>query len=583
MPSPDASVDSAHGGTRAGPPAGAPAAPVGKAQLQRVLRKTFGMQRLREGQEKVIQSVLAGRPTLAIMPTGAGKSLCYQLPAVLLPGITLVVSPLIALMKDQCDSLAELGVAAVQLNSAIGSSERQEAEAAIRSGRARIVFTTPERLADKSFLDLVGTQAVSLLVVDEAHCVSQWGHDFRPAFLEIGAAVAPLGHPTILALTATATQAVIDDIAQQLGVKRFELINTGMYRSNLHYAVEQVTREDEKLARAVALVRATPGSGIVYAATIKAVEAVHEALAAAGESVGRYHGRLGASERHDSQEAFMSDAVRVMVATNAFGLGIDKPDIRFVLHYQMPAGLDAYYQESGRGGRDGEPARCTLLYLHSDRAVQQFFLAGRYPAQEDLADVYTALRRDPPEGAPWTLETLQQHLDRPKSKVQVALRLLRHQRVVRQDRAGRLQLNRGALDGDALAALAQAYRDKRESDRTMLEQMVFYGQTGYCRWKVLLAHFQEDEGFERCEHCDNCHRMAAQAAALASEPEPAPDPLRHPLPAAVRQTSFEKGATVRVPRYGSGVVETSDTQTVTVTFPNGSQRCFLTSYVHAAS
>ena len=553
---------------------------VDRAAIQRTLRKTFGIRHLREGQEAVIAHVLAGRPTLATMPTGAGKSLCYQLPAQLLPGITLVVSPLIALMKDQCDKLGELGIAAVQLNSALNAAEIATAEQAITDGRARIVFTTPERLADAEFIAALSAHPVSLLVVDEAHCVSQWGHDFRPAFLEIGSATGPLGHPNILALTATATPAVIDDIAQQLGVDRFEVVSTGIYRPNLHYRVEQVTREDDKLARTVELVGQLEGAGIVYAATVKAVEAVYSALVEAGESVARYHGKLGAAERRASQDAFMGDTARVMVATNAFGLGIDKADTRFVLHYQMPSGLDAYYQESGRAGRDGEAARCTLLFLHSDKAVQQFFLAGRYPAQEDVADVYAALRRPAPHNAAWTLERLQETLDRPKSKVQVALRLLRHQKVATQDREGRLSLRRSALDGSALASLAVAYRDKRESDRAMLEQMVFYGQTGYCRWKVLLAHFDEEDGFERCKSCDNCERMAAAEAERPAQPDPAPDPLHKPVPS-MPGPSFEQGSAVKVPRYGAGVVSAADAQTVTVTFPNGSTRCFLASFVTA--
>ena len=557
------------------------ATPTSARQLQRALRQTFGIRQLREGQEAVIRNVLEGRPTLAIMPTGAGKSLCYQLPATLLPGITLVVSPLIALMKDQCDKLAELGVAAVQLNSAIGAAELEAAESALAAGSAKIVFTTPERLADGDFLHAVAAHPVSLLVIDEAHCISQWGHDFRPAFLEIGAAVGPLGKPTILALTATATEAVIDDIAQQLGVKRFFVVNTGMYRPNLRYRVEQVTREDAKLARALDLVRAADGPGLVYAATVKAVEEVHAALATAGESVSRYHGRLNPTERRANQDAFMRGEVRVMVATNAFGLGIDKPDIRFVLHYQMPAGLDAYYQESGRGGRDGDTAQCTLLYLHSDKAVQQFFLAGRYPAQDDVAEVYKALRREPPGQPHWSLELLHESLDRPKSKVQVALRLLRHQRVVKQGRDGRLTLHNAALEDSTLESLATAYREKRESDRALLEQMVFYGQTGYCRWKVLLAHFGEDEDFERCAYCDNCARLAAADAEREANPEPVDDPLHHPQPEPLRLAPLESGSRVRVPRYGEGVVAAADSQTVTVTFANGATRCFLAAYVQA--
>ena len=298
----------------------------------------------------------------------------------------------------------------------------------------------------------------------------------------------------------------------------------------------------------------------------------------------------------------MSGAARVMVATNAFGLGIDKADTRFVVHYQMPAGLDAYYQESGRAGRDGEVADCTLLFFHSDKAVQQFFLAGRYPTKEDVADLYGALQGEGAGGARWTLETLQEALDRPKTRLQVALRLLRHQGVVVQGRDGRLSLTRAGLDADALARLMQAYRDKRESDRAMLERMVFYGQTGRCRWKVLLDNFDEGEALTSCGTCDNCVRIAAAFAAAEREGEaPAvdgeaagatgPEANRSRAPGDTAQAdgapaaaaAFERGEIVSVPRYGRGIVDAVDAEGVTVAFPEGSRRVFLPSFVRRSA
>jgi ATP-dependent DNA helicase RecQ len=344
--------------------------------LQKLLRRTFGIRRLRPGQREVIESVLAGRDTLAIMPTGAGKSLCYQLPALQLKGTTVVASPLISLMKDQADKLGERGVDAATLNSAVSRSEQKEAMRAFRARETDIVFTTPERLADADFLRKLKERKTALFVVDEAHCIAQWGHDFRPAYLELGAALRSLGDPPVLALTATATDEVVDEIAKQLGRKRLHVINAGVYRPNLYFEVLQVTNEAEKKEALLEVVR-SGGAGIVYVATVKAAKAIHAWLLAHGEDVQLYHGRLAARERAERQEAFMSGAAQTMVATNAFGMGIDRQDIRFVVHYQLPGSLEAYYQEAGRAGRDGEEARCTLLYDHRDRRVQLYFARKR--------------------------------------------------------------------------------------------------------------------------------------------------------------------------------------------------------------
>jgi ATP-dependent DNA helicase RecQ len=345
-------------------------------KLRSLLRGTFRLQRLRPGQREVIESVLAGRDTLAIMPSGAGKSLCYQLPALHLSGTTVVVSPLIALMKDQADKLDDHGVDAAAVNSALSARELREALRRIREGDADFIFTTPEQLENPAFVQKLKANPIDLFVVDEAHCITQWGHDFRPAYAGLGAALRALGDPTLLALTATATPDVIEDIARQLGRPRMRVLNVGVYRPNLYFEVVQTTNEAEKKQALLEVVR-SGGAGIVYCATVRAAKEVHAWLAKQDVQAEIYHGRLGGRERTERQEAFMSGSAQTMVATNAFGMGIDRPDIRYIAHYQLPGSLEAYYQEAGRAGRDGKEARCTLLYDHGDRRVQLYFARKR--------------------------------------------------------------------------------------------------------------------------------------------------------------------------------------------------------------
>jgi ATP-dependent DNA helicase RecQ len=347
--------------------------------------------------------------------------------------------------------------------------------------------------------------------------------------------------------------------------------------------VVPVEKEGDKLAQVLKLVRATEGSGIVYTATVKAAQAVYEALCAADESVGLYHGKLASSERSSAQEAFMAGEKRVMVATNAFGLGIDKPDIRFVLHYQLPATLEAYYQEAGRAGRDGELARCTLLFLRGDKAIQQFFMAGRYPGEEDAAAIVQALQDRPAEADAWTLPLLQARVGRPKTKLQVALGLLRKDRIVTQARDGTLKLvSKAASFGGRLRELTQGYGRKRDLDREALERMVFYAQTGQCRWHVLMEHLEGEAPFERCEHCDNCRRIKAHEAVVEEllRQAPAEEDVAEPEDSAT--PVFARGDLVEVKRYGRGVVEEAGATQVTVVFSDRSRRSFLPEYVKRA-
>ena len=541
--------------------------------LQRTLRRTFGIENLRAGQEEVIGHVLAGIDTLAVMPTGAGKSLCYQLPALHLPGMTVVVSPLIALMKDQSDKLREAGIASVQLNSTLNDAQEDQALAQVRGGQVRIVFATPERLTDRATVEALAATPISLLVVDEAHCISQWGHDFRPAYLELAPALAALGEPPVLALTATATEQVAADIAVQLQRPRMRVLQTGSFRPNLRYRVVHTTSDEEKIARTIDVVRTTRGAGIVYAATIRAAESMYEALRDADLPVTLYHGKLGARERHDNQDAFMSGAVRVMVATNAFGLGVDKRDIRFVVHVQMPASLEAYYQESGRGGRDSESAACVLLYDLRDKRIQQFFLGHRYPELEQLEATQAALVQLTAQG-PIPFAELNASLPGiAQSKLKVALKLLFDAQVVRRFPGGAVAIEGATLPIERLRRFAAHYAEKAVQDREKLERMVFYAQTGFCRWRVLLDYFGEELPDGRCGVCDNCRRSVERRAVA--------NPLRVPR-LAQRRRGYAAGDIVRVPRFGEGRVTQSAGDEVSVEFPNGDKRTFLRSYVRHA-
>jgi ATP-dependent DNA helicase RecQ len=336
--------------------------------------------------------VLAGRDVMAVMPTGSGKSLCYQLPALLMDGITVVVSPLIALMKDQVDGLQRNQAPATFINSALSLAEQQQRLRQVRRGDFKLLYVAPERFRNRQFMDGLRECKVSLFAVDEAHCVSEWGHDFRPDYLRLKPVFASLGHPPVAAFTATATPEVRQDISLQLGLNQPEVFVTGFDRPNLQFAVRQTSGEDDKIQAILALLRkARQQRGIIYCATRKAVERVTQTLKDSGFQTGAYHAGLPPEQRKSIQDRFMTDQLRIVVATNAFGMGIDKPDLRFIVHYDVPGSLEAYYQEVGRAGRDGQPATCLLLFNFGDTYTQEFFIDNSNPPRELIEEVYEAL------------------------------------------------------------------------------------------------------------------------------------------------------------------------------------------------
>ncbi|MET0404171.1 MAG: ATP-dependent DNA helicase RecQ [Cystobacter sp.] len=478
-------------------------------RLEAEARKRFGIEQFRPGQREILSALLEGRDVLGIMPTGAGKSLCFQLPALFLPRATVVVSPLLALMKDQHEKLVEANVDVVKLDSTLTRREADAVAREVRHGEHEIIYVTPEQLEKPERLEALRKAGVSLFVVDEAHCVSQWGHDFRPAFLALREAIHALGRPPVLALTATATPHVREDVLTQLGLKDVEVVDTGIHRDNLFLEVARTVNLEAKRARLLKLLQEEQGTGILYTATVREAEEVRHWLGEAGIEAERYHGKMKASEREDVQQRFMANEYRILVATKAFGLGIDKPDIRFVVHWQFPDSLESYAQEAGRAGRDGAPARAVLLYQLEDKRIQSYFLGGKYPRRHESQALYSAMRELWAHQRPKlvSLKALTEASGMSASRAKVLVAQLAGAGVLERAPRG-LKLLRAFESPDELDAYLTAYEKRYQSDRERLQQMMHFGQTTECRWRCIATYFQVEQS-EDCGHCDNCEERAA--------------------------------------------------------------------------
>jgi ATP-dependent DNA helicase RecQ len=532
---PPASPDDDPADTPAGNPAGNSAS-VRTRRISETARDVLGYEEFRPGQEAAMQSVVAGRDTLAVLPSGAGKTAIYQVAGLLLDGPVVVVSPLIALQRDQVDRLTEiedLAGRAAQLNSTLSAGDQRDVLESLGDGTVRFVFLAPEQLTKPDVVEAVREAKPALFVVDEAHCVSAWGHDFRPDYLRLGAVIEQLRHPTVLALTATAAPPVRAEIVERLEMRDPQIVVAGFDRPEIrlevdHYA-DAHAKEQGVLDRVLAEIGEGRGPGIVYSATRRGTEEVAERLADRGLRARHYHAGLNKADREDTQRAWMDDELDVVVATTAFGMGIDKPGTRFVIHAEPADSVDSYYQEIGRAGRDGQPALAVLVYRQEDLGLRRFFAAGT-PAEEELQQVAGLVSAAAAAGIEDGVDVtdLREETGRAATPLVRDLNLLEQVEAVVLDDDGSARPAPDAPPPAEAAAAARELAEQREKvDQSRVEMMRGYAETTRCRRQFLLGYFGEQLD-DPCGNCDNCSTGIAHDQVADDEtPFPVETPVEH--------------------------------------------------------